>query len=330
MRRINAVSLIAAVLTILSLIAGCDGGGGSGGEALRAPSERGPYAVGRTRMTFERVADNGETRVLDTWIWYPASGAADAAVADGADPARDGGPFPVVIFSHGSGGRPQSQTYFTEHLASWGYVVAAPPHPGNTFDDCFPCGTDSVIKSAGQRPDDVTFVLDELLALKDAAAQRLGAIIDPERAALAGHSFGGWTAIYSATSGRFDAVIAMAPGAPLLLVGRAKEIRIPVQIFESAKDQIVPADGVRKLGDALPDETPAVYVTLQEGRHLAYIDRCFDCGEALSEQRAHELINGYGTAFLQRYIAGDERYGAYLEESKPPDALVGRPLVSGE
>lgn len=327
MRRANAVPLIVAVLAALSLIAGCRG---DSGQARRDPSERGPYAVGRTRMTFERETNNGETRVLDTWIWYPASGDAGVAVADGADPARSGGPFPVVIFSHGSGGSPEKQSFFTEHLASWGYVVAAPPHPGNTTGDCFPCGTDSIIKSAGQRPDDVTFVLDSLLALKGDAAQPLGPIIDPERTALAGHSFGGWTAIYSATSGRFDAVIAMAPGAPQLLVGRAREIRIPVQIFESSKDQIVPAEGVRKLGGAVPENTPLVYVTLPEGRHLAYIDRCFDCGEGLSEQRAHELINAYGTAFLQRYVAGDESYAAYLEQSAPPDALVGRPVAPAQ
>lgn len=324
MRRANAVPLIVAVLATLSLISGCRG---DSGQTQRDPSERGPYAVGRTRMTFEREANNGETRVLDTWIWYPASGDADAAVAD---PVRDGGPFPVVIFSHGSGGSPEKQSFFTEHLASWGFVVAAPPHPGNTTADCFPCGTDSIIKSAGQRPDDVTFVLDKLIALNGDAAQPLGAIIDPERAALAGHSFGGWTAIYSATSGRFDAVIAMAPGAPLLLVGRAKEIRIPVQIFESSKDQIVSAEGVRKLAAAVPEGTPLVYVTLPEGRHLAYIDRCFDCGGELGEQRAHELINAYGVAFLQRYVVGDERYAAYLEESTPPDALVGRSAVPQE
>jgi predicted dienelactone hydrolase len=271
-------------------------------------------------MTFERVARDGSPRPLETWIWYPAEGVAGTAAEDA--PVTSGGPYPLVIYSHGSGGRPEYQRFFTEHLASWGYVVAAPPHPGNTSADCVVCGSEVIVRSAMQRPDDVTFVLDEMLALRDDPSSALGNIIDPERAAIAGHSFGGWTAIYVAPDGRFDAAIAMAPGAPLTLLGQASKIEIPVLIMASGKDEIVNAVQVRSLGDEIPATTALTYVALPEGRHLTFIDECFGCNEALPEARGHELTNTYAIAFLQIHLRGDERYANYLGESIGTEAIA--------
>ena len=44
-----------------------------------------------------------------------------------ADP--DGGPYPLVLFSHGFAGYRLQSTFLTTHLASWGFVVAAVEHP---------------------------------------------------------------------------------------------------------------------------------------------------------------------------------------------------------
>jgi predicted dienelactone hydrolase len=272
-------------------------------------------------MTFERVASDGSPRPLETWIWYPAEGV-EGAVAEGAPPVTSGGPYPLVIYSHGSGGRPEYQRFFTEHLASWGYVVAAPPHPGNTSDDCVVCGSEVIVRSAMQRPDDVVFVLGEMLAMRDDASSALGTIIDPERAAIAGHSFGGWTAIYVAPDGRFDAAIAMAPGAPLTLLGQASQIEVPVLILASGKDELINAVQVRSLGDEIPAATPLTYVAFPEGRHLTFVDECFVCSEELPAARGHELTNAYTTAFLQTHLRGDERYGRYLGESVGTEAIA--------
>jgi hypothetical protein len=40
-------------------------------------------------------------------------------------PATDGGPFPLVLFSHGSVGYRLQSTFLTTHLASGGFVVAS-------------------------------------------------------------------------------------------------------------------------------------------------------------------------------------------------------------
>jgi predicted dienelactone hydrolase len=271
-------------------------------------------------MTFERVPGGSDPpRTLHTWIWYPSrDGSVDTPARD-ALPAD--GPFPVVVFSHGSGGQPDFQQFFTRHLASWGFIVAAPPHPGNTSSECVICSFDVIIESARNRPDDVTFILDRMLELAGAPEELLGAAIDPERAALAGHSFGGWTAIYTEDA-RFDALVSFAPGLPETLLVRATKIAVPVLIVAGGEDEVVPAGSVQKLYEALPADLDKTYISLPRGRHTAFVDVCFTCNEGLSEERGHELINRYATAFLLWRLGGDARYAAFLEEPLPPDAVV--------
>ena len=58
----------------------------------------------------------------------------NAIVRQAAEIATDG-PFPLVVYSHGSGGIRYLASYYTEAIASHGYVVAAPDHTGNTAAD---------------------------------------------------------------------------------------------------------------------------------------------------------------------------------------------------
>jgi predicted dienelactone hydrolase len=320
--------LAPALLAIAIVAAACSGGGGAmdpapSPGAVYDPAATGPYAVGITTVPFQRASTaDGSPRVLETVIWYPrAEGAPGSDPVRDAEAAGDGASFPVVVYSHGSGGDPQFQTFLTEQLASHGFIVAAPPHPGNTFQDCFPCGSESILRSARERPADVTFVLDQVVAMRDDPASLLGRVVDAERTAIVGHSFGGWTAIYAAADGRFDAAVAQAPGQPDLLVGRAAKITVPVMIIGSGKDEIVPPEGVRRLYDALTAAPAKEYVSLPEGRHLSFVDRCLGCTDALPPERGWELINRYTTAWLYVYVKGDTRYAAFLEGA-PPDAVV--------
>src|SRR5262249_61965308 len=60
------------------------------------------------------------------------------------DAARDlpvrAGRYPLVLFSHGFGGHRRQSTFLTTHLASHGYVVAAPDHTGTTLVDLLHAG----------------------------------------------------------------------------------------------------------------------------------------------------------------------------------------------
>ncbi len=322
------VAIRACLLAIAAVgLIACSGGSAAktpanAQPALRDPAERGPYGVGLTKMTFERPSTiDGTPRKLETWIWYPAGGAETDAKADAA-PASQGGPFPIVVFSHGSGGQPNFYKYFTEHLASWGFVVVAPPHPGNTSADCFPCDGKSIVTSARERPTDMTFILDQVLALKNDASQPLGKIVDGTRTAITGQSFGGWTSVYAGSGGPFNAIISMSPGLPSTLLGRAPGVHVPTLILGGGKDELVAPGDVQKLFDALPADDEKTYVSFPEGHHLTFADRCVGCTDALPEQRGHDLVNRYSTAFLETFVMKDDRYAHYLTEDVAPDALI--------
>src|SRR5262249_11533673 len=121
------------------------------------------------------------------------------------------GSFPLVAFSHGSGGHRRQSTFLCTHLASHGYVVAAVDHAGNTAADTLLGATAAEVDAwIAARPADIRWLLDRIL---DGATSELGHIVDADRIGVVGHSFGGWTVLEAtARDPRIRAVVAMAPG----------------------------------------------------------------------------------------------------------------------
>jgi dienelactone hydrolase len=227
-----------------------------------------------------------------------------------------------VIFSHGSSGTPTHASYLTEHLASWGYVVVAPSHPGNTLQDGA-CDIGCLGDSHNNRVDDVLFALDQVLALMDDPSQPIGTIVDPERTAVTGFSFGGMTAVRAAPERRFDAIVGIAPAAPESLIEVSQSLDVPVLIASGGQDIAVPSDQVQALFDTLPDTIERYQLYLPKAKHTSFQNDCQeDC--QLPQARAHELINRYVTAFLETYIKGNERYARFLENGEPPDLELTR------
>jgi predicted dienelactone hydrolase len=173
-----------------------------------APSyaERGDYPVG----TREYAVENNE-RSFNLTVWYPAANPEDLEeevtyqegliVVEGealrdADPAADA-PFPLVVFSHGSGGTRFQSVFFAEHLASYGFVVVAGDHPLNTaYERVFDpeVYADNILTSFALRPLDALRVIAFTESLT-AEGGDLAGVIDMERIAVSGHSFGGYTAL---------------------------------------------------------------------------------------------------------------------------------------
>ncbi len=170
-------------------------------------AQLGEYAVGMTEFTIE-----DDDRPLRVTLWYPAAPAppADAplAVYDLAViqfessaladvPAADG-TFPLVVFSHGSGGFRFQSLWLTEHLASWGFVVISADHPTNTFADQInvPRFTENLASNYVLRPRDVIRQIDFAQTLTDTG--EFAGLIDIEQIAVIGHSFGGYTALATA------------------------------------------------------------------------------------------------------------------------------------
>ena len=137
-----------------------------------------------------------QARPLAGGLWYPA--ASDGAVAPlfdspifkgvavQQDAAIRPGRWPLVLLSHGVGGRWRSLGWLGAGLAQQGALVVAVNHPGSTFGDY------DLRRSLdhGSRVTDLSTTLDALLA--DPA---LGPNIDKDRIYAVGFSLGGWTAL---------------------------------------------------------------------------------------------------------------------------------------
>src|SRR5262245_7356917 len=89
------------------------------------------FPVGVTTLTFTKTSvTSGTPRPLPTVIWYPAVGRTGTPEPLGRrDATMRRGRFPLIVFSHGTCGRPSEASYLTMALAAQGFVVAAPPHP---------------------------------------------------------------------------------------------------------------------------------------------------------------------------------------------------------
>jgi predicted dienelactone hydrolase len=203
----------AGLIAVLAVVAALITGGSMLPPTARAdqsdPSQPGPFNVGVTERSFTRASSTkGTAREITMVIWYPAlpqapgEGALTFHGRVDAPSARDSGPFPVLLFSHGSGGTPWQSTFLTAHLASHGFVVIAPTHPGNTLKDCpaacLPLDNiarEAFLDSAANRPTDVSAALDQAIELSTSKDKVLEGLIDANRAGAFGHSFGGWTAL---------------------------------------------------------------------------------------------------------------------------------------
>ncbi len=166
-------------------------------ESLTAP---GPFPVGYRRDAVAYAAPTIEgDRRMRLVIWYPAAEARGSQpnyfdifpphsrVYRNAPPANVTD-VPLLVFSHGRQAYAEVSGYLAEHLASHGWVVASPDHTGDTFAD----GTTIDTTTPMLRPHDITATIDFMQDLPD--DHPLDGMLGVETA-VAGHSFGGYTAM---------------------------------------------------------------------------------------------------------------------------------------
>jgi len=176
---------------------------------ITLPKPTGKYAVATVSFTYtdegrsETFTNTGEQRKVNVAFWFP----------QGAD-----GTYPLVVFSHGTGGLKTSNTSTFMDLASNGYVVCSIDHP---YHSLFTLGADGKLvridpgywqeymdvvnhkvdatmryqltqKWLALRTADMNFVLDTILAqVKASASTKVYQLINPEKIGLMGHSIGG-------------------------------------------------------------------------------------------------------------------------------------------
>lgn len=108
-------------------------------------------------------------------------------------------PRPVIVISHGLGSDRKSFEYLAQHLASYGFVIAVPEHPGSDAKQlqALLSGRADEVTSSREfidRPLDVKYLLDELTRLSQSEPEFQGRL-NLQQVGVIGQSFGGYTVL---------------------------------------------------------------------------------------------------------------------------------------
>lgn len=334
--------------------------------------EPGPYPVGNRRVV---MLDRSGARMLPVELWYPAVEAAREAASAGQPMAAfeagteheaalmtaiEGSPascirsqtasalasaalaepalLPVVVFSHCHACVRFDVAEVSERLASHGIVVAAPDHLDNTFWDETPAPVGAAFLEV--RVSDVRSVLDRLL--DPSAAEMpddLRGRIDPDRAAVMGHSFG------AATTGpvvleddRFVAALAIAAPISILAGLDPADIEVPFLFLLAEQDNSIGAAGnIVIRNDFRAMTTPSYLVEVPGAGHWSFTDIAGLGGQFRPGCAELDDRFAYPDPALHRELAADTAMGffaARLLGDPEGDAFVstglrGRAAVTG-
>ena len=280
-------------------------------------------------------------------IWKPGAmaGPADAPKRQTIGKKR----LPLIILSHGTGAGPMAHVDTAEALAGAGFVVAAPLHRGDNFQDQSNVGRRQWMAS---RSSDVSDVIDYMLT-----AWTGHAAIDPARIGIFGFSAGGTTALVAiggvpdpkrleahcrdkrefvcnlmlpesadpATSpewkhdSRIAAAVVAAPGLGFAFEPQGlSKVRVPVQLWSGAEDETVPyATNAAVVKRLLP--RPPEFHSVDGAVHLSFLAPAD--GDLLVVE-ATALRHGKRTSFAEARLRVGDRLVATGEFAfhRVPDA----------
>ena len=357
----------------------------AGAHAAPDPMAPGPFPVGVTTLDLldtSRVhPETGEPRFLRTEIWYPAIQSArsgprwtydmkqeadekidlgdrreaflaaelddiESVAVRGAGLARAHGPYPLVLFSHGSNSARFQYNFFTEQLASHGYIVAACDHQNNTLWDVVRDGFDeqTMLAAAEDRLADMSFVMNQMEKRNASSGDVLQGMIDIARTATAGHSYGGFTAgTAPCLDSRFKLSVLLAPLVGVIESFGCSFASYPVPVI------LLGSDTDRTL--AWKDQRCALYriagvprylYELHGGGHFSFTGMCEigfgdielegtpdiendGCSpiDSVPFRQAQQTANHYAVAALNYHLRGSTDSLGYLTEmSEPPFDVV--------
>lgn len=303
------------------------------------PAARGPWAVG---------ARTAVVQGLTVELWYPAAPGSEAGkppvtydlrqwlpdsekdkIPDDAAPQqtcgchRDlpldeaHGPYPVVVFVHGTAAfRTQSLPHM-EHWASRGFVVLAADHPGLFLKDALD------FKLGANLPADTTKILDALQAPAGELAF-LASRIDLTRLGLVGHSAGGnGIGGFSSTPG-VRVLIPLAAGGvtpsgtleSTLVMGGLNDKVVAYSGQQKGYENASPTRrlvGLANAGHLFP--TDLCWMSNQSGQDIVetatqyqiknanFASALFDCPEGqLGREKARDIVNHATTAALEEKL----------------------------
>lgn len=252
---------------------------------------------------------------------------------------------PVVIFSHGLGGSCESAKYLGKYWSQHGYVCLFVQHPGSDESIWKPKVESHEIKTfkgflnvlketvkdpvhALNRANDIPFIVDQLeLKAKPDSDSCLAGKINPDEIAVAGHSFGSWTALTASgqkllnskgeiqtfTDPRLKAAVYLSPTCPRKAVDPQVafgEIAVPGLHFTGTKDSS--PIGETKIADRRTafdciSRADQYLVILNKADHMVFNGR--PKRQRKRDTQQQEIIAKASTVFLDAYLR------------KSPDAL---------
>jgi predicted dienelactone hydrolase len=308
-----------------------------------------------TEPNREYPGDDKRTLVVE--IWYPAEGEATADELRDAPLAVEDAPYPLIVFAHGLSGTRRQSVSYTQHLASHGYVVAAPDFP--LSNGGAPGGPR--IAAVINQPEDVSFVIDEMLGFDAEEGNLFEGAIDEERIGLTGHSLGALTTFVT-TYGpkrdeRIDASLPISVVGCLFSDDIAGDATVPLLLLVGTDDLITPAKGTER-AYALAN-APKYAVLIDGADHVRFADvdladRDFiteiagvieragfgtdpaqvvsafgggdfstcvggedDGSPLLTGAEQRERLRAFATPFFAAYLRDDEGAASFLQEDLP-------------
>ena len=246
-----------------------------------------------------------------------------------------GGPYPLVVFSHGAMCGPDTYARVTDYWAEHGYVIIAPRHIDATSDRETMAAIDPA-QILDMRLADVAFAIEQVDALETAA--EIPGLIQRDRAAIAGHSFGGMIAqiisglrLKDPQSGesqdrsdpRFAAAVVMSGVGPMP--------QMADDGFDFLDRPLIATGGTRDLGNvgsgpvfpwewrmspyALAPEGDKYALVMDEGGHFLGGLICRSDTDSVPDPRALAEIQHTTTLFLDAYIKEQNKARTALQQS---------------
>ncbi|MCU7548209.1 dienelactone hydrolase family protein [Chitinophagaceae bacterium LB-8] len=189
------------------------------------------------------------------------------------------GQFPLAIISHGNGGSHLLYRTISIYLAKNGYIVAMPEHYGNNRNNNeLAQSTENLVL----RPKHVSLTIDALLSEKD-----LGKCISPNNIGVAGHSFGGYTALALAGGipwtqtgqkveaphdPRVKALVLMAPAAGWFIPKDSlAEVTVPILLFAAERDPYTPKWNADVIINGVSDKSQVTFRLIEGAGHFSFL-----------------------------------------------------------
>jgi dienelactone hydrolase len=292
------------------------------------------YKSGKTLAEFEKGYKNVSVR--------------DAQVRDGK--------WPLIVFSHGSGGTRVGYVFFTEFMASHGYIVMACDHIGNSRytlvnnkvvvaagnrADATPAEKARSQASAADRPKDISFLIDMATRMTQGSDSRFAGRIDLEKIGAAGMSYGGWTteAVVDREK-RVKAGVMLAPGGP---AADRSNFSTPIFMMIGTEDSTIRAAGnARNRSYYEASKGPHYLCEIKDAGHYTFtsVDQYNpEYGNGIGHGKrvntapdqdvtflppdeGHRIVNAYALAFFGVYVRGQQGYQPFLKQNHYGEKII--------